>query len=193
MGRLVKLTLCLLLSIAGLGILSTPASANHWCGPLTVNISPTSAYVQEAVGFGITLYNGQSDSLDVTSISVKFSWDPTTWNWGSMTLAGYASGTNVYTETWPSSPGTFSAQVIVTDARGQSASDSVTITVQQADSDGDGVPDASDNCPSTYNANQADADGDGIGDVCDSSPNGNGGGGGQSGAPPLTPYIAILL
>jgi len=37
------------------------------------------------------------------------------------------------------------------------------------DSDGDGVADGSDNCPSTPNAGQEDADGDGIGDACDES------------------------
>ncbi len=35
------------------------------------------------------------------------------------------------------------------------------------DSDGDGVPDACDNCPSEFNPDQADTDGDGIGDACD--------------------------
>ena len=39
------------------------------------------------------------------------------------------------------------------------------------DQDGDGVLDASDNCPSVANANQADADGDGDGDACDNCPN----------------------
>jgi Thrombospondin type 3 repeat len=34
--------------------------------------------------------------------------------------------------------------------------------------DGDGVPDATDNCPGTANADQADGDGDGTGDACDS-------------------------
>ena len=39
-----------------------------------------------------------------------------------------------------------------------------------ADSDGDGVGDATDNCPSTTNSSQADTDGDGIGDACDVQP-----------------------
>ncbi len=36
-----------------------------------------------------------------------------------------------------------------------------------ADSDGDGVPDAVDNCASIYNPDQEDLDGDNIGDACD--------------------------
>jgi large repetitive protein len=38
------------------------------------------------------------------------------------------------------------------------------------DSDGDGVPDSSDNCVSVSNAGQADADTDGKGDACDACP-----------------------
>jgi len=38
---------------------------------------------------------------------------------------------------------------------------------QPPDSDGDGIPDANDNCPNFQNANQADGDGDGVGDACD--------------------------
>jgi hypothetical protein len=35
------------------------------------------------------------------------------------------------------------------------------------DTDGDGVPDASDNCPSVHNRDQTDDDGDGIGNACE--------------------------
>lgn len=40
------------------------------------------------------------------------------------------------------------------------------------DADGDGVKDASDNCPNAANATQTDTDADGAGDACDSTPNG---------------------
>jgi cytosine/adenosine deaminase-related metal-dependent hydrolase len=52
-----------------------------------------------------------------------------------------------------------------------------TAGITAADSDGDGVPNATDNCPTTFNPprpmtgpNQADADNDGIGDACDKCP-----------------------
>ena len=50
-------------------------------------------------------------------------------------------------------------------------------TVTATDSDGDGIPDATDNCPTVFNAIrpedngvQADYDGDGVGDACDPCP-----------------------
>jgi hypothetical protein len=42
------------------------------------------------------------------------------------------------------------------------------------DSDGDGVPDASDNCPNDANPDQLDTDGDGVGDACDCDSDGDG-------------------
>lgn len=40
-------------------------------------------------------------------------------------------------------------------------------TAANPDTDGDGVPNATDNCPTVANASQVDTDGDGIGDACD--------------------------
>ncbi|HUR99438.1 MAG TPA: choice-of-anchor Q domain-containing protein [Pyrinomonadaceae bacterium] len=42
------------------------------------------------------------------------------------------------------------------------------------DSDGDGVPDATDNCVSTSNSDQLDTDGDGFGNACDVDDDGDG-------------------
>lgn len=52
---------------------------------------------------------------------------------------------------------------------GGQCTDAVTIEVEggAADTDGDGIADADDNCPTVSNDNQADADGDDVGDACD--------------------------
>ncbi len=54
------------------------------------------------------------------------------------------------------------------------------------DSDGDGVPDDIDNCPTIANAGQEDADGDGVGDVCDDCTDIDGDGFGDPGYPANT-------
>jgi hypothetical protein len=45
--------------------------------------------------------------------------------------------------------------------------DNVVLRAVTVDTDGDGVPDSSDNCDTVPNANQLDTDADGIGDACD--------------------------
>ena len=46
----------------------------------------------------------------------------------------------------------------------------ITLQILQEDSDGDEIPDCSDNCPDTFNPGQEDTDGNGIGDACESVP-----------------------
>jgi hypothetical protein len=46
----------------------------------------------------------------------------------------------------------------------------VPIIEDTTDTDGDGIGDSLDNCPSTPNPTQADTDGDGVGDACDNCP-----------------------
>ncbi len=46
-----------------------------------------------------------------------------------------------------------------------------TVDEGTTDTDGDGICDAFDNCPTTANADQANADGDASGDACDACPN----------------------
>jgi hypothetical protein len=52
-------------------------------------------------------------------------------------------------------------------AAGHDNSASITMSSTTPDADGDGVPDALDNCPLVANHDQADANGDGRGDRCD--------------------------
>lgn len=52
----------------------------------------------------------------------------------------------------------------------QPRSATVHLTLASCDSDGDGVSEASDNCPSVANPDQANWDGDGLGNACDGSP-----------------------
>lgn len=54
------------------------------------------------------------------------------------------------------------------------AATSNVVTAPPPDGDGDGVYDASDNCPNTANADQKDTDGDGYRDVCDPDGDGDG-------------------
>ena len=49
------------------------------------------------------------------------------------------------------------------------------VPLANPDTDGDGIPDSIDNCPTVANPDQRDTDGDGIGDACDPTPGSNAG------------------
>jgi hypothetical protein len=50
---------------------------------------------------------------------------------------------------------------------GSACSNGTCTALAPPDGDGDGVPDAADNCPTVPNPNQADGNQNGAGDVCD--------------------------
>src|SRR5207247_1803552 len=56
----------------------------------------------------------------------------------------------------------------------QCAATTVVTATATVDTDGDGVPDLFDNCPTVPNPSQSDLDGDGVGDACDAQTCGNG-------------------
>ena len=77
-------------------------------------------------------------------------------------------------------PGQHTLQAAATDVYGRMdpspAALAFTIAPQftpPPDSDKDGLPDTSDNCPADANADQSDGDKDGVGDACEKLPSGN--------------------
>ncbi len=109
-----------------------------------------------------------SGSSDPDGTIVSYQW---TWTNGD-TLTGFDP---IATFT----AGTYAVTLTVTDDAGATAVDVVEITVtaaqpEESDTDGDGIPDAEDNCPTVANPNQLDTDGDGQGDACDTDDDNDG-------------------
>jgi surface-anchored protein len=86
---------------------------------------------------------------------------------GSLSMPDTASTRLSCTEAGP-----VTINLMVDDGHGCNEQDQVEVWCSPAtadpDSDGDGVPDAEDNCPMTPNPDQLDSDGDGTGDACQS-------------------------
>ena len=97
----------------------------------------------------------------------------------TLSSAGALSGT-------PTVAGTYTPRLRVTDAVRRYDQDPFTLVVLGNDTDGDGVPNASDNCPSVANPSQSDADLDLIGDACDTCTDTDGDGFGDAGFPANT-------
>jgi hypothetical protein len=69
------------------------------------------------------------------------------------------------------------------DDKGSMSGSAYVFSSTVTDTDGDGIDDATDNCPLVANPDQADTDGDGKGDACDAA----------TPAPVLTPVYQLLL
>jgi len=65
---------------------------------------------------------------------------------------------------------TFAVALVYKDADEVACNYSNAAVTVEADTDGDGVPDSTDNCKTTWNPDQKDTDGDGVGDLCDDCP-----------------------
>jgi uncharacterized protein DUF5123/centrosomal CEP192-like protein/thrombospondin type 3 repeat protein len=160
----------------GSGISVTPAVIDF--GNVTVGTSSTPAVV--------TISNQGADALAVNAITVS---DTTVF---SLNLSGGSTPCGSLTPTLargasctvavgfePSAEGLWSATLTIASNDPDRPSVGVSLegagTVGTADADGDGVANATDNCPNVANADQADQDRDGVGDACDLSTANTGG------------------
>jgi hypothetical protein len=113
-------------------------------------------------------------SVDSFSATVPSNWNDTT--------DQFVAGTPGISFTAPSTPGSYSYAVkwaeteicLPGDNNCLTGADAFNINLTVTgptivDTDGDGVPDDEDNCPSVSNADQADADSDGLGNACDAN------------------------
>ncbi len=106
------------------------------------------------------------DTITFKASATDADGDKLTYNWkfGEAVASGSEVSTTLI------KVGIFTVSLTVTDEFGGSVKYSHMLgvaPVQLPDTDGDGVPDADDNCPDKANADQKDTDEDGIGDVCD--------------------------
>jgi hypothetical protein len=132
-------------------------------GPTAHLTGPTNFFERDTNTFDA---GGSASSPDPI---VAYEWD---WNYNGLAFLG-TTGSVTADHAWPL-PGTYTVAVRVTDQDGSTDLATLTVQVQLKDTDGDGISDYLDNCPTVFNPDQADRDGDGTGDVCDDDRDGDG-------------------
>lgn len=141
----------------------------HWArwGPSgaapTITQQPVSqaAPLGETVGFGVAAsgagtlsYRWRKDDVDL-------------FDGGS--VSGATTPTLTINPIAANSAGRYDC-IVKLDGCGLVVSNDAVFTIGPRDSDGDGIPDATDNCPLIANPTQSNADGDSAGDACDGCP-----------------------
>ena len=114
-------------------------------------------------------YAGESVTLDASASSDPDA-DPLIYEWDLNNDGAFDDATGVTVIHIFDQAGEYTVGLRVTDNGGLSDRDIATVTVTAVDSDGDGIEDTADNCPSVANPGQEDADSDGVGDACDNCP-----------------------
>ena len=125
----------------------TAISASPIDGGASVSFTPGSANDSAITNYEYGTFNGLDWSF--TALNPADTTSP-------ITISGLTNGVSV------------TMRLRAVNANGAGAhSSSFTFTPAVSDTDGDGVSDGADNCPSVANAGQADFDSDGAGDPCD--------------------------
>lgn len=162
--------ICTILAVGGLAaadnVKNDIALAGGVGGRLTIveGQSATINYTVQATGGTCDAADGSAVTVEVKTVP-EVSVTPAT-----LTFTTCSSSQSVVFH--PDAPGSFSIPAVAASDRAGTYNTAATAfnLIVKADSDGDGVADAEDNCPDTANADQADSDGDGAGDACDSAP-----------------------
>ena len=146
----------------GAGIADAPGGVAEALRPMARVLKPAGT----GAGQSVTLDGSSSAAARSRSIS-NYAWTPVA---GNPAFVGATNG-SMATIAVPAS-GLVTVLLTVTDDAGRTDAREVTLGV--ADEDGDGIPDASDNCTQVTNPAQLDADGDGYGNICDADLNNSG-------------------
>ena len=161
-------------------ITNIPIGTSPW--GLDVNTATNRIYVANTLSDSVSVIDGATNSVLTTitvgagprSVAVDSARNRIyVANREAASLSIIDGATNSVVDTVSLGTGAYDVAVIQSLARAYTTNqtaDAVSVVqdeISGGDADGDGVPDASDNCPSVPNPEQTNTDGDALGDACD--------------------------